>query len=226
LRLVYRTNADNHGPRLYRCLTCDVMTLAGNGDAGRWRVKQRPPFNVWSSCSAVVNGIAYFLIDKRGRDFIEYTADTKPDDIASFDMAAEEWRSAAIQGPVSLHLAGGTKTYKGSIRLAGLNGSLVTVLCNDQDCPSMDLWFLEGVDSCVWTKRYSMRCTSRLGNVHIGLSAYPVVVLDDEKVVVRDKGALKMYDTGTRTWEHLASIEGGFSVRMHQGSLLQTKSSE
>ncbi|KAL6638393.1 hypothetical protein ACP70R_023888 [Stipagrostis hirtigluma subsp. patula] len=41
-------------------------------------------------------------------------------------------------------------------RLATLNGYLVTVHYNYQQC-SMDLWFLEDVNKSHWTKRYSVR---------------------------------------------------------------------
>ncbi|CAL5089095.1 unnamed protein product [Urochloa decumbens] len=226
LRIHLRIGYDDiYASRGFLNLTCDIMTLVDNGDddGGRWRVKPRPLYNVWSlnGDDAVVNEIAYFLI-REDHHFDGYSTRIQPGTIASFDLAAEEWRSAMIKGPPSIYLYDIYDDEK--IRLAGLDGCLVTVLHNDRDC-SVDLWFLVDLDSCIWTKRYSLQCSYGLGHLHFS-TPYPLLVLDDGRVVVEDESALKAYDTRTRTWEHLASVKDCLYVHKHEGSLLHSGSSK
>ncbi|KAL6599859.1 hypothetical protein ACP70R_045510 [Stipagrostis hirtigluma subsp. patula] len=142
---------------------CEVTTLGGVGK-GRWRrIRQRPPVSMISSSSrhmAVIGGIAYFMV-------IPDFAIHEPDSIASFDLAMEKWRPTTIRRPLSSLLLtspdGGDDDESPMhyvswlhFRLATLNGYLVTVHYNYQQC-SMDLWFLEDVNKSHWTKRYSVR---------------------------------------------------------------------
>ncbi|KAF8731980.1 hypothetical protein HU200_015930 [Digitaria exilis] len=75
---------------------CDVMTLGDGGGGGTWRAMPCPPVLVspQSGQSVVVDGVAYFLLSQ-----LDINCDPtkfKPDTIACFDMATEEWRQETL----------------------------------------------------------------------------------------------------------------------------------
>ncbi|CAL5078988.1 unnamed protein product [Urochloa decumbens] len=199
-----------------------AMTFDGDGGDYVWRELPRPgvPLELTFGNTAVVGGVAYFLLNlhyaKRG---------SEPDSIASFDLATEEWR-LGIRGPVS-SLLGGTEeklSYYGHRRdfqLAELNGSLAMVHCTSQHC-LMEIWFLVDIDKGVWSRRYSIQCAPEW--VHRG-RFYPVVVLDDGRVVMsmHTEPVIRIYDPRTRTWDNVM-VSGekyaDVSVCSHVGSLL------
>ncbi|TKW29053.1 hypothetical protein SEVIR_3G370500v4 [Setaria viridis] len=200
-------------------MTCDVMTLGSGSD--RRRVRPGPPvhvaFALWHR--TVVDGVAYFLIDGCDDRIVD------PDCIASFDMAAEEWRPMTLHGPqISLLGSTSTKERMHYIRhaegfwLAGLNGSLVAVHRNDRDW-SMDLWELVDMERSLWTKQYSM---PRIPFWDSYGFVCPLVVLDDGRIVfwMHNAGVITAYDPKISSWDYLFGVGQYYDVTMHQGSLL------
>ncbi|RCV13857.1 hypothetical protein SETIT_2G380100v2 [Setaria italica] len=191
-------------------LDCEVKTLiAGNGGDQSWRARPHSPVCVsldfWKI--AVVDGVVYFLLDG-------FSIDDFPDDehgsIASFDLATEEW------APIHRLL--------GNIQLAKLNGCLVMIHHADQYC-SMDLWFLqEKINKESWTKQYTVQYTTSLSNCLLFNFPYPLVVLDDGRMVVwfGKARALRSYNPILSTWEDLGVLEDYVPVSMYEGSLLRS----
>ncbi|CAL5076616.1 unnamed protein product [Urochloa decumbens] len=201
-----------------------AMTFDGDGGDYVWRELPRPgvPLELTSGNTAVVGGVAYFLLN------LHYAkSGSEPDSIASFDLATEEWR-LRIRGPVS-SLIGGTEeklSYYGHRRdfqLAELNGSLVMVHCTSQHC-LMEIWFLVDVDKGVWSRRYSIQCAPEW--VHRRGQLYPVVVLDDGRVVIMSmltEPVIRIYDPRTRAWANVMVSGEKYAdvyVCSHVGSLL------
>ncbi|CAL5083810.1 unnamed protein product [Urochloa decumbens] len=190
---------------------CQIITLGGGGDQ-TWRAKRSPPIRVLTGFRfvAVVNGVAYFLSD-------HFYAGVEPDSIALFDLVTEEWRPTTLQGPVTTNLSFVCDPKMMYLQLAKLNGCLAMAFHDSQHC-LLDLWFLTDVDRGLWDKRYSIPCTPRWE-----LQApYPLVVLDDGKVVIWLKWprVLKAYDPRMGTWTDLAKLEDYHFVGMLEGSLL------
>lgn len=165
---------------------CEVVTLGGAGEAGRWRRRTPPPATLsvkpgsssWNV--AVVAGLAYFLVCWGWEDELNMDAD----DIAVFDLATEEWKPATLQGPMSSSLLAGTdedvhikpynrrrhppfdrwyslESLRKRFQLARLGDSLVVVYCNVEET-STELWFLEDMDDETaprWSRRYTLECT-------------------------------------------------------------------
>ncbi|CAL4892517.1 unnamed protein product [Urochloa decumbens] len=177
--------------------TCDVIAL----DDGAWRARPDPPMHISGEFErrAVVNG-----------------------GVETGDM---------LQGPFSSH---GT-TFNGrlimfttegrNLQLAELDGCLVPVHWNAyQGRSSTDLWFLIDVDKVLWTKRYSVRCSSPPGRKlnECSNKSFPLVILDDGRIVlwIRREQALRAYDPKTYTWSDLAIVRDYFCIGMLKGNLL------
>ncbi|KAF8741163.1 hypothetical protein HU200_013644 [Digitaria exilis] len=75
---------------------CEVMTLGDGRGGGTWRARPCPPVLVspQSGQSVVVSGVAYFLLSQL--DINCDPTEFKPDTIACFDMATEEWRQETL----------------------------------------------------------------------------------------------------------------------------------
>ncbi|OEL15206.1 hypothetical protein BAE44_0023773 [Dichanthelium oligosanthes] len=73
---------------------CKVTALDGDGGAGRWRVIPSPPALIASNSRnrVVIEGVAYFLLNL----FYNNHANLKPDAIAVFGLATEEWRPTML----------------------------------------------------------------------------------------------------------------------------------
>nr|CAB3455999.1 unnamed protein product [Digitaria exilis] len=143
---------------------CDVMTLGDGGGGGTWRAMPCPPVLVspQSGQSVVVDGVAYFLLSQ-----LDINCDPtkfKPDTIACFDMATEEWRQETLRGPINSDLITAVDKklmldlHYNNLELAVLDGCLVMVQHGFRVF-SIDLWFLVDmdVDKGLWTKRFSAR---------------------------------------------------------------------
>ncbi|CAL4899679.1 unnamed protein product [Urochloa decumbens] len=202
--------------------TCDVIAL----DDGAWRARPDPLMHISGDFErrAVVNGVAYFLPNPNHGD------NRLRDIIASFDLATEEWGPAMLHGPFSSHH--GT-TFNGrlimfttegrNLQLAELDGCLVTVHWNTyQGRSSTDLWFLTDVDKVLWTKRYSVRCSSPGRKLNEYNKSFPLVILDDGRIVhwIQREQALRAYDPKTFTWADLAIVRDYFCIGMLKGNLL------
>jgi hypothetical protein len=73
-----------------------------------------------------------------------------PCSVGSFDLATEQWRPTAIEGPP------GDGSETGSyLGLRELNGCLVGA-CRTYKTRATELWFLEDEATGLWTKRYSL----------------------------------------------------------------------
>nr|TKW30997.1 hypothetical protein SEVIR_2G076400v2 [Setaria viridis] len=171
--------------------TCCVATLVGGRGGRRWRATPSPPA-VLGSClrdSVVVGGVAYILFSPLYNQRNNH-ANLEPDAMALFDMAVEEWRPAPLRGPLSSRLAGDERLvchqHRNDVRLAIVDGCLVTLRHHNRcrDC-SMDLWFLVDmdVDKGLWTKRFSIHCTTRCKQYACN-SPYPLLLLDDGRIVM------------------------------------------
>jgi F-box interacting protein len=126
--------------------TFDVATLGGDQ---RWKVRPRPPtcycvqYPIPQYRAAVVSGVVYFLLLHGSRT-------GTPCSVGSFDLATEQWRPTAIEGPP------GDGSETGSyLGLRELNGCLVGA-CRTYKTRATELWFLEDEATRLWTKRYSL----------------------------------------------------------------------
>lgn len=202
---------------------CHVVKL-GCSDGSRWRATANAPVRVVvrpSISTVVIGGVAYFLVING--------ENPKPDSIASFDFALEEWRPRMIQGPLS-SLDPVTKERLGynhlnliHFMLTGTSDCLVFLHSNYNNC-STDLWFMDDMEdmSSLWTRRYSVGRDPYLGCP--GFSYFcPLVVSDDGVIIfyVEKTMLLKAYDLKTHMW---ADVDTGSycyaALAMHQGSLL------
>ncbi|CAL5083809.1 unnamed protein product [Urochloa decumbens] len=195
---------------------CEVITLGGGGDQ-KWRVKSNPPIRVfpYSWSAAAVNGVAYFLPAL----VLYYSQNITRDSIVLFDLVTEEWRQTVLEGPVSAGLDGASRLKNNPhVELAKLSGCLVMAYHNNQH-RSLDLWFLVDVDRGLWNKRYSMKYSHWMQEE----APYPLVVLDDGKVVLTWVGTsrtLITYDPRTGAWAYLVKLEDCHFMGMLEGSLL------
>ncbi|CAL5079004.1 unnamed protein product [Urochloa decumbens] len=203
---------------------CSVTTLGDSGDGGRWRAKPAPAQIASSTRErVVVVGVAYFLLSIRCTGNNNPANNVEPDAIAVFDLAAEEWRPASLQGPLSSRLAGGNQKlvyeeHRHNIQLAAMDGCLVTVHHNHRQNGSMDLWFL--VDKELWNKLYSIRSATHCYALR---TSYPLLLLDDGRIVIWDEGVdvLRVYDPRINKWADLATLEKYYVfMNMYQGNLL------
>ncbi|CAL5084857.1 unnamed protein product [Urochloa decumbens] len=167
---------------------------------------------------AVIGGVVYFLLN----EFIHDVPDVEHDCVVSFDLATEEWRPMTIRGALSTHLVDAKLIYDlrmmECLQLAKLDGCLALI----HQCYSMDLWFLVEMNKGSWTKRYSIQYASHM-ECDAFYRPYPLLVLDDGKVVVwfRNKQVLRAYDPRIGTWEDMAMLENYRSaLSMYEGSLL------
>nr|TKW30996.1 hypothetical protein SEVIR_2G076300v2 [Setaria viridis] len=211
--------------------TCCIKTLIGDGGSRRWRVTSSPLAVLGSDLRdrVVIGGVAYILFSQNFNETNDHNEDLEPDDMAVFDMAAEEWRPAPLRGPLSSCLAGDDERcvhhqHRHEILLAMVDDCLVTVHNNDcyQYC-SMDLWFLVDmdVDKGLWTKRFSIHCTT-LCKGYKCHSPYPLLLLDDGRIVIWEDviKVLRVYDPRTSKWDDITTLNNYFSVNMYRGNLL------
>ncbi|KAL6595058.1 hypothetical protein ACP70R_048161 [Stipagrostis hirtigluma subsp. patula] len=206
---------------------CEVITL-GDGDLStRWRAKPGPSICVAmdSRDIAVVNGVACFLFMTFG---IGDRVIVEPDGIALFDLATEEWRPVTLRGPLSTNLSDTDKKlpyqrHRKDLQLRRLDGCLVTVHHNRQDC-SMGIWFLEDMDKGLWIKRHSISYMPDCKYDQFILP-YPMTVLKDGRIViwVQRKQVLAAYDPKTGTLADLANVDDYCAVGMLEGSLLSSR---
>ncbi|CAL4939481.1 unnamed protein product [Urochloa decumbens] len=206
--------------------SCEVITLVAGGSTQCWRARARPSNSVSLDFlhRAVVGGVVYFLLN----EFIHDVPDVEHGCVVSFDLATEEWRPMTIRGPLSTNLVDAKLIYDLRImeclQLAKLDGCLAMIHHHgDQQCYSiMDIWFLVEMNKGSWTKRYSIQYASDMV-CDAFYHPYPLLVLDDGKVVVwfRNKQILRAYDPRIGTWEDMAMLENYRSaVSIYQGSLL------
>ncbi|KAF8731986.1 hypothetical protein HU200_015936 [Digitaria exilis] len=182
-----------------------VATLGGSKDI-TWRLKPWPPVRVSLEYreNTVVNGVVYFWL---------HLDPAISDEMAAFDLAAEEWSDTLLRGPLSSHNIRVKEQERVHFSLANLNGCLVSICDFYEDC-SMDIWFLMDPDKELWTKQYSLRTD---GTIFI-----PLWILDDGRVLiwVNRVEELRAYDPRTSTWTNLSTVERFFDVGMYHGSLL------
>ncbi|KAF8731992.1 hypothetical protein HU200_015942 [Digitaria exilis] len=186
--------------------TCEVMALGNDGGDGRWSAMASPPVHVRLD-GVVVNGAIYLLSDSRYGE------------IASFNLATEEWRPGTLQGPP---LSSCDQESSICFNLAKLNGSLVTICryyrleVNYTD--RMDLWFSVDMDKGLWTKLYTLQCTPRC---RCGLTS-PLEVLNDGRILLwEDEGkCIRVYDPKTNISTDVAKLKNFSSVCKYEGSLL------
>ncbi|CAL5078971.1 unnamed protein product [Urochloa decumbens] len=199
--------------------TCEVMTVGDSGDDGRWMARASPPVNVavTSLHGVVVNGVAYFLLDVCDPTNIKW------DDIASFNLDTEEWRSDTLRGPPKGLLPIADEETRICLHLAKLNGCLVTICrCNSRGLhykdDSMDLWFSMDMNKGLWTKMYSLQCTPELEH---GLCS-PLEVLNDERILLWQSSiqCLGVYDKKTNILTDLMTLRNFSGVCLYEGSLL------
>ncbi|TVU02072.1 hypothetical protein EJB05_52438, partial [Eragrostis curvula] len=220
--LIYHQNFSQYG----RChaQACEVIALGGREKGARTRrlmCNGSVVVDTRSRHAAVVRGVAYFLVD------LIASANVRPDSIACFDFTTEAWRPELLPGPLSIRnlaideatVHNGTRAF----RLAALGGYLVTVDYNLLN-RSTDLWFLENLDTSLWTKRYSIRdpppwdlCLFYLNGV-----SFPLEVLDDGRIIVwAEYGqVLRAYDPQKGTWDDFSMMKDYNAMGMLQGSLL------
>ncbi|CAL5089131.1 unnamed protein product [Urochloa decumbens] len=218
--------------------TCYVAKLIGGGGGGsgiRWRATRSPPAFVGSGLrdSVVIEGVAYILLTRSLDNEADILDDLEPDAMAVFEMTTEKWRPAALRGPLSSRLTGAADEkelvyyeHRGNVRLAAVDGCLVTVDHNrGPDC-SMDLWFLVDmdVDKGIWTKRYSLRCETRCELYESSKSSdsYPLLVLDDGRIVMWEEvtHVLRVYDPRASKWDDITTVKNYSSVSIYRGNLL------
>ncbi|CAL5089099.1 unnamed protein product [Urochloa decumbens] len=194
--------------------TYHVATL---GRDAIWRVKPCPAVRVAivSEARAVVNGVAYFLLDVDPAD--------SDNVIAAFNLCTEEWRNPMLRGPLNGHHTSAKYAERISLHLADLNGCLASICRCTRGYPydncSVDLWFLVDLDKELWIKQYSLRSAPFGDPVRFFT---PLAILDDERILLWVQGAqeLRAYDPRTTTWTKLSTIENIFDIAMYQGSLL------
>jgi hypothetical protein len=202
------------------------MTLDDSGQA-QWRTIQGPPSPVFSDNkmkSVVIDGVVYFLFDfsHRHRKYLEVAI--KPASIAAFNLETEEWM-ANIDGPEPvmkfygdddgmLPLFDDPETVE-LLSITNLNGSLVIVQAVHGRF--MELWFLTDFEKGLWVKKYSIRQYRR-----VDLCSYPLLVLDDERIVfiIQLTGQLQVYDPKTETYTDMWQLEDYKSVGIYTGNLL------
>lgn len=213
--------------------TCDVMTLLGDNGVGMgtWRARPCPPVLVspQSGQRVVVSGVAYFLLSRL--DIDSDLTEFKPDTIALFDMATEEWRQETLCGPIDSDVVTAIDKklmfdlHYNNLELAVLDTCLVLVQHGFRDC-SIDLWFLVDmdVDKGLWSKRCSAWYAPGFQHEHNVFSRpYPLVRLQDGKLVMWVGGkqqVLRAYDPRTRTWDDLTKLENCFAFNTYTGNLL------
>ncbi|CAL5079162.1 unnamed protein product [Urochloa decumbens] len=199
---------------------CNVLAVDGNGAYhGTWRiVPTNPPVRIdkFHRETVVAKGVVYHLVDSANND--GWT-------MAVFDLAAEEWRPALVQGPVAEPSIGGN-VWRNS--LAEVNGRLAAV---SSTVSTMDIWLLMGSgEQAMWRKRCRI-LTSSIQRPH-GLfpDVEPLWALDDGRVALwvtscraRVASGLWMYDPRTETCTEVAAVENFLKVGVgvYTGNLLQ-----
>ncbi|KAF8735765.1 hypothetical protein HU200_014442 [Digitaria exilis] len=151
LRIHTYTTRDDGETTFHLKQACEVMTLGDGRGGGTWRARPCPPVLVspQSGQSVVVSGVAYFLLSQL--DINCDPTEFKPDTIACFDMATEEWRQETLRGPINSDLITAVDKklmldlHYTNLELAVLDGCLVLVQHGFQDC-TIDLWFLVDMD--------------------------------------------------------------------------------
>ncbi|CAL5078982.1 unnamed protein product [Urochloa decumbens] len=193
-----------------------VTTLDRGEARPKWRVAPGPavPVEPDSGSMAVVGGVAYFL--HHDHLYVTGPASLDPDSIASFDLAAEEWRATPIRGPLRslvLRIGGDKLSYnkdRKDFQLTELGGSLVTVHCKYQDKCLMYIWFLMDVEKGTWRKRYSVQREWEYN----GYSFYPIVILEDGRIVmwIGYWQFMRAYDPRTSTWTSVMGSTRGMGM--------------
>uniref|UniRef100_A0A0A9BMV5 F-box domain-containing protein n=1 Tax=Arundo donax TaxID=35708 RepID=A0A0A9BMV5_ARUDO len=168
---------------------------------GRWRKMESPPAYLDLSCTngVVVNAAAYFLFDHWQLEEPYVNGyNIEPGCIPSINLETEQW-SVALRGPVSriLEEANGILNYRDladRLRLAELNGFLVTVHCNDR-MSTTDLWFLMDFENCVWSKVYRLQVEYLPSDLVEVVT--PLLVLDEGSIILfvrtGSKGMLQIF---------------------------------
>ncbi|KAF0920014.1 hypothetical protein E2562_032498 [Oryza meyeriana var. granulata] len=204
---------------------CEVVSL---GD-GRWSEAPGPPTTVRTSRRhmAVVNGVAYFLVDA-GR----LRADFEPGSIASFDLATEQWAAALLRGPLyGNERPPPRRDRRGELTLAALNGHLVAVHHNDEDL-TLDLWFRQeekisdDAKAPRWCRRYAIRYHA-VFQMFYENEVEPLFLLDDDRGRVafwvwrrgRHDGVLRVYDPTCDAAVDVVEITDCVDVGVHTRSL-------
>ncbi|CAN6203319.1 unnamed protein product [Urochloa humidicola] len=226
---------------------CEVITIDADGSShGVWREMQRPPSLICrgdavsrdSSTSdemkcVVVDGVVHFMIDFKSIYLNSMGISVEPGSIVSFNLETEEWMPT-LRGPAPVRSFLQDNIGKYSyldldmqLSLSDLHGSLVTV--HNIHYSSMDLWFLSDFEKGLWVKKYS------LPSQVAGLLVYPLLVLDDERVLLMHgtdgivclglRIGVYTYDLKTGAYTHeldleMGSYDWGKSIGIYTGSLL------
>ncbi|TVU41345.1 hypothetical protein EJB05_14852, partial [Eragrostis curvula] len=171
----------------------------------QWKKTGSPPAYLDPGCTngVVVNGSAYFLFDcwQFDEPFVDGFC-IEPGCIPSFNLETEHW-SVALQGPLSriLQETVGLFRYEDladRLSLAGIEGCLVTVHCNDQ-MSTTDLWFLIDFDNCVWSKKTIIQNEVLASNLTEAVQVLWVPDVDGMILLVRTVSGLvlRIYDPAT-----------------------------
>jgi hypothetical protein len=143
------------------------------------------------------------------------------DVIASFDMAAEEWRPALLQAPLS---SAKRNCSSDSLSLVELNGCLVFVH-HDYLSYAMDMWVLTDLDKGACLRVEPLH----LGKILRGeeTMAKPLMVLDDGRIafwIRAPKSVARVYNPRTGGCEEVVNFGKLCSVvGLYRGSLLGVK---
>ncbi|CAN6180660.1 unnamed protein product [Urochloa humidicola] len=225
---------------------CEVITIDADGsNCGVWREMHKPPCRFCTGDAVsrdssitdemkcvVVDGVVHFMIDFK-TTFNSTWISIEPGSIASFNLETEEWMPT-LHGPAAVRsfLLDNIGKYSYldldmQLSLSDLHGCLVTV--HNIHYSSMDLWFLSDLEKGLWVKKYS------LPSQVAGLLVYPLLVLDDERVLLMHgtdgivclglKTGVYTYDLKTGAYTHeldleMGSVDWGKSIGIYTGSLL------
>ncbi|KAG8100392.1 hypothetical protein GUJ93_ZPchr0013g37756 [Zizania palustris] len=161
----------------------EVFTLAD----GHWSEATGPPNTIRTDRqhSAVVNGVAYFLVDP----ILDLHA---ADSMASFDLATEQWSLTLLRGPLSSEAVTNRRSPRWHGRLRGvtldvLDGHLMVIHHNDEEL-TLDLWFrldnsgaaADDDDEARWCRRYAIRYYA-VFHLFYEDEVEPLCVLDDDR---------------------------------------------
>ncbi|CAL5076613.1 unnamed protein product [Urochloa decumbens] len=198
---------------------CEVFTIDGSNSDARWRAKRAPPVPVDVSLSnmAVVNGIAYFLLNEG-----YWYGYVRPKFIASFNLGTEEWRRT-IQGPKfkfegsGLGLPSSHMDFN-RVSLASLNDCLAVVHCVGS--AYIDIWVLMDFEKGLWVRRH--RIQIKQNALDDGVFVHPLLVLNDGRIVtyIGNRGILRIYNPRTTDYTDLAVTMPYVAMDLYTGNLL------
>uniref|UniRef100_J3MJ92 F-box domain-containing protein n=2 Tax=Oryza brachyantha TaxID=4533 RepID=J3MJ92_ORYBR len=205
----------------------EVITVDGTNQ-GMWRTIQGPPALICSREEmnpVVIDGVVYLLMDFHA-SYVQTGAMTvEPGSVVLFNFETEKWMGT-LRGPEGVRRYvqdSGDIGLKMQLSLIDSNGCLVVVHNIHLIC--MDFWFLTDSEEGLWVKKFS------LPSLFARPSVYPLVVLDDGRVIFRHGengtiGSVVSYDS--RTGSHGTVFQLSRSSSRHfatyTGNLLSSSS--